>query len=169
MASRAPHGRKDINALTLTASDRRASGLRGGKATALEGRLVSRSAPSSTMRQLLCPNPRRDDEQIAQGVLWRSQFWRSGNAAIDRVAGHAGFPGDSLPFLGVPWIAGVSAVRMTIRARQTCFCGLLRSRAVNSSRSRSLGVTVMEIQVRMPQIRTTGSQRESPTGSLLLG
>ena len=62
-----------------------------------------------------------------------------------------------------------SAVSMTIRARQTCFWGLLRSHTIVSRRSRSLGVTVMEVPVRMPQIRTATSPRESQTRSLMLG
>lgn len=38
-----------------------------------------------------------------------------------------------------------SAVSRTIRARQTCFCGLLRSRTMASNRTRSAEVTVMDI------------------------
>lgn len=41
----------------------------------------------------------------------------------------------------------------TICARQTCFCGLLRSDTTASKRSRSAGVTSTVIPVRIPPIR----------------
>jgi len=47
-----------------------------------------------------------------------------------------------------------SDVRTTIRARQTCFCGLLRLRMIVSSRTRSSAVTVMEIPLRITDTRT---------------
>ena len=51
----------------------------------------------------------------------------------------------------VPW---PSAVSSTIPARQTCFCGLLRSRTIASNRTRSAGVTAMDIPLRIAQCRT---------------
>lgn len=57
-----------------------------------------------------------------------------------------------------------SALNNTISARQTCFCGALRSRTSASRRRRSEGVTVMEIPVRMPQIRTQSAPQESLPG-----
>src|SRR6516225_12487703 len=47
-----------------------------------------------------------------------------------------------------------SAVRAMIRARHTCFCGLLRSRMIDCKRTRSAGVTVMEIPLRITNNRT---------------
>src|SRR5215472_17077924 len=47
-----------------------------------------------------------------------------------------------------------SAVRTMIRARQTCFCGLLRLPMIVSSRTRSSAVTVMEIPLRITDTRT---------------
>jgi hypothetical protein len=47
-----------------------------------------------------------------------------------------------------------SAVRTTIRARQTRFCGLLRLPMIASSRTRSSAVTVMEIPLRITEDRT---------------
>ena len=49
----------------------------------------------------------------------------------------------------------------TIRARQTCFCGLLRSATIASSRARSAALTSMLIPSRMPQHATLPTQRES--------
>ena len=46
----------------------------------------------------------------------------------------------------VPW---PSAVSRTIRARQTCFCGLLRCRIIDCKRARSAGVTSMAIPLRI--------------------
>jgi hypothetical protein len=57
-----------------------------------------------------------------------------------------------------------AAVRITIRARQTCFCGLFRSRTIASSRSRSALVSEIEIPGRMPQTRTCQTPGESPAG-----
>ena len=57
-----------------------------------------------------------------------------------------------------------SALNKTISARQTCFCGALRSRMSASSRRRSDGVTVMEIPVRMPKIRMRSAAKESLKG-----
>jgi hypothetical protein len=50
-----------------------------------------------------------------------------------------------------------SAVRTMIRARQTCFCGLLRSRMIDCKRARSAGVTSTVIPLRMPHSRTAGA------------
>ena len=54
-----------------------------------------------------------------------------------------------------------SPVARMIRARQTCFCGLLRSATTRSSRSRSAALTSMLIPSRMPQHATGTAQRES--------
>jgi hypothetical protein len=48
-----------------------------------------------------------------------------------------------------------SAVRTMIRARQTCFCGRLRSRMIDCKRARSAGETSTIIPLRMPCTRTT--------------
>jgi len=50
-----------------------------------------------------------------------------------------------------------SAVRTMIRARQTCFCGLLRSRMIDCKRTRSAGVTSMVIPLHMPHSGTPGA------------
>jgi hypothetical protein len=42
-----------------------------------------------------------------------------------------------------------SAVARMIRARQTCFCGLLRSATIASSRARSRAVTSISIPLRI--------------------
>ena len=57
-----------------------------------------------------------------------------------------------------------SAVSSTIRARQTCFCGLFRSATTASRRARSAALTSMMIPVRMPQTRTSGVPPESQIG-----
>src|ERR1700722_1087629 len=57
-----------------------------------------------------------------------------------------------------------SALNRTISARQTCLCGLLRSRASAFRRRRSAGLRVMEIPVRMRQTRMHSGPRESPPG-----
>jgi hypothetical protein len=57
-----------------------------------------------------------------------------------------------------------SALNNTISARQTCFCGALRSRTSASKRKRSEQATVMEIPVRMPQIRTQSAPGGIPSG-----
>ena len=54
-----------------------------------------------------------------------------------------------------------AAVARMIRARQTCFCGLLRSATIRSSRSRSVALTSMLIPSRMPQHATLPLRRES--------
>ncbi|EDP64955.1 Transposase (class III) [alpha proteobacterium BAL199] len=54
-----------------------------------------------------------------------------------------------------------AAVSSTIRQRQTCFCGLLRSATIASRRARSAVLTVKLIPVRMPQTRTPPNPRES--------
>ena len=45
-----------------------------------------------------------------------------------------------------------SAVARMIRARQTCFCGLLRSATVASSRARSAALTSISIPLRMTTV-----------------
>src|ERR1700749_127974 len=57
-----------------------------------------------------------------------------------------------------------SALNRTISARQTCLCGLLRSRASAFRRRRSAGLRVMEIPVRMRQTRMHSGPGESPPG-----
>jgi hypothetical protein len=57
-----------------------------------------------------------------------------------------------------------SAVRSTIRVRQTCFCGLLRSATMASRRRRSAAETETETPMRMPHIRTRPAKRESRSG-----
>ena len=59
-----------------------------------------------------------------------------------------------------------SALNRMISARQTCFCGALRFLMSAISRWRSIGETVNDIPVRMPQTRTRTRQRESPIGLL---
>ncbi len=53
-----------------------------------------------------------------------------------------------------------SAVSRTIRARQTCFCGLFRLAAIAASRPRSAALTFTTIPLRIPQTRTPASPRE---------
>src|ERR1017187_5401365 len=57
-----------------------------------------------------------------------------------------------------------SALNRTISARQTCLCGVLRSRASAFRRRRSAGLRVMEIPVRMRQTRMHPVSWESPPG-----
>src|ERR1700722_20193905 len=57
-----------------------------------------------------------------------------------------------------------SALNRTISARQTCLCGLLRSRASAFRRRRSAGLRVMKIPVRMRQTRMHSGPGESPPG-----
>ena len=57
-----------------------------------------------------------------------------------------------------------SADSSTICARQTCFCGLLRSPAIPTGRARSERLRLMEIPVSMPQTRTALLRRESRSG-----
>ena len=57
-----------------------------------------------------------------------------------------------------------SAVRRTIRARQTCFCGLFRSATTASRRTRSAGLTFKVMPVRIPQTRTAQRVPESQKG-----
>jgi len=54
-----------------------------------------------------------------------------------------------------------SALSSTIRARQTCFCGELRSAAMDSSRRRSASLSMMDIPVRMSQTRMRRPETES--------
>ena len=62
-----------------------------------------------------------------------------------------------------------SALSSTIRARQTCFCGELRSATRTSSRRRSALLSEIDIPVRMPQARMPGNLWESNKGFLRLG
>src|SRR5712675_1199926 len=57
-----------------------------------------------------------------------------------------------------------SAESSTTSARQTCFCGALRSFKITFSRLRSEGFNVMDIPVRMRQTRTSGAAWESQMG-----
>jgi hypothetical protein len=57
-----------------------------------------------------------------------------------------------------------SALNSTISARQTCLCGVLRSRASPFRRRRSAGLRLMEIPVRMRQTRIRRVRWESPPG-----
>lgn len=59
-----------------------------------------------------------------------------------------------------------SALRSTMTARQACFCEELRSLVIASSRRRSGRVSLIEIPVRMPDVRTRAHQRESLQGLL---
>ena len=52
-----------------------------------------------------------------------------------------------------------SALSRMISARQTCFCGALRSLTSAPSRPRSVGETVKDIPVRMRQTRTATEKR----------
>src|SRR5215510_12300195 len=54
-----------------------------------------------------------------------------------------------------------SAVSKTIRARQTCFCGLFRLATIAASRRRSAALTSTTIPVRIPKTRTAASLWES--------
>jgi hypothetical protein len=67
------------------------------------------------------------------------------------------------------FVPGPSAVRSTIRARQTCFCDVLRSPTMVSRRRRSAAETEMETLLRMPQIRTPPGGRESRSGLFCFG
>ena len=62
-----------------------------------------------------------------------------------------------------------SAVSRTIRARQTCFWAAFRSETIASSLRRSEAETVMDIPVRMTQIRREENRRESQIGLFRLG
>jgi hypothetical protein len=62
-----------------------------------------------------------------------------------------------------------SAVSRMIRARQTCFWAAFRSETIASSLRWSEAETVLEIPVRMTQIRTEGARRESQIGLFRLG
>ena len=57
-----------------------------------------------------------------------------------------------------------SADSRTISARQTCFCGALRSRTIASRRRRSDALNVMDIPARMRLIRMPTARGESPAG-----
>lgn len=62
-----------------------------------------------------------------------------------------------------------SAVSRMIRARQTCFWAAFRSETIASNLLWSEAETLMEIPVRMTQIRTGGTRRESQIGLFRLG
>ena len=59
-----------------------------------------------------------------------------------------------------------SALSNTISARQTCFCGLLRSLISAVKPARSIGETKKDIPVRMRQTRIRVGERESHAGLL---
>ena len=59
-----------------------------------------------------------------------------------------------------------SAVASTIRARQTCFWGLLRSSTIACRRLRSLGLRSTVMPVRIPKTRTTKKPWKSQSGLL---
>jgi hypothetical protein len=69
----------------------------------------------------------------------------------------------------MPFVPEPSAVRRMIRARQTCFCGVLRSATTASRRRRSAAETEMKIPRRMPQTRTRHRRRESRLGLFRFG
>jgi hypothetical protein len=81
----------------------------------------------------------------------------------------AGEPGD--PLMHKAAVPAPSAVRTMIRARQTCFCGLLRSRMIDCKRARSSAVTVMEIPLRITDTRHShkAEPSETPIWTLLSG
>ena len=64
----------------------------------------------------------------------------------------------------IAFVPTPSALSNTIRARQTCFCGALRSLTRARSRSRSAVVTEIEMPVRIPKTRTPQVRRESLSG-----
>jgi hypothetical protein len=57
-----------------------------------------------------------------------------------------------------------SADRTMICARHTCFCGLLRSRMIDCKRTRSAGVTVMEMPLRITNNRTKSNHQKLSFG-----
>jgi hypothetical protein len=57
-----------------------------------------------------------------------------------------------------------SALNRTIRARHTCFYGLLRSPTIDCKRPRSAGVTSMLIPLRMSQNRTADAAGQQQYG-----
>lgn len=57
-----------------------------------------------------------------------------------------------------------AAVSSTIRARQTCFCGLLRLATTASRRARSAALASTTTSLRIPQIRTRREPEESLFG-----
>ena len=62
-----------------------------------------------------------------------------------------------------------SVVSRMIRTRQTCFWAAFRLETIASSLWWAEAETVMEITVRMPQIRTSAIRRESQIGLFRLG
>ena len=64
----------------------------------------------------------------------------------------------------IAFVPAPSALISTISARQTCFCGALRSIVRARSRSVSAGVTENAMPVLMPQTRMPRIRRESQTG-----
>jgi hypothetical protein len=64
----------------------------------------------------------------------------------------------------IAFVPTPSALSNMICARQTCFCGALRSLTKAHNRVMSAGVTEKEIPGRMPQTRTPRVHRESPSG-----
>lgn len=67
------------------------------------------------------------------------------------------------------WVPAPSALRSTIRARQTCFCEVLRSATRARSRCRPASPRMIVIPLRMRQTSTGPRQTESTTGLFRLG
>jgi len=80
---------------------------------------------------------------------------------IKNIAEHPAFRNTARMVARVP---APSAVRTMIRARQTCFCGLLRLLMIVPSRTRSSAVTVIEIPVRITDTRTKPNLQEPVFG-----
>jgi hypothetical protein len=64
----------------------------------------------------------------------------------------------------IAMVPAPATLSSTIRARQTCFCGLLRSRMIDCKRVRSAAVTSMVIPLRIPHNGTN-----HPREKLLFG
>ncbi len=60
----------------------------------------------------------------------------------------------------IAMVPAPSPVSSTIRARQTCFCGLLRSRMIDCKQALSAGVTSMVIPLCMPHNCTNHTIRK---------
>ena len=91
-----------------------------------------------------------------RGLARRSRFVRQ--EALNTCLGEACLPapdaGLDLPVVAIiPCVPLPSAVKRTIRARQTCFWGVFRPEMIASSRLRSAVETMKDIPVRMPQTR----------------
>ena len=64
----------------------------------------------------------------------------------------------------IPLVPTPLPVRRMIRARQTCFCGRLRSATIASRQARAAASTVKAIFLRITQTRTPSGPRESTIG-----